>query len=235
LTRWLIGVLPGLLVAAVAAQAPPSPSKIYACTTADGRRLTSDRPIPECLSKEQRLLRRDGSTQGVLPPAMSPEERAAAELKAREAAAAEVMRRDAARHDRNLLSRFPRQARHDAARKAALDDIVSATAASEKRLKDLAKERKTLDEEAEFYKNKALPPKLKQAVDANQASAEAQRLFILQQADEQARVNRRFDVELARLKKLWAGAAPGSLGPPPTGADEPQAPARKPASSSAAR
>ena len=27
------------------------------------------------------------------------------------------------------------------------------------------------------------------------------------------RVNKLFDVELGRLKRLWAGAAPGSIGP----------------------
>lgn len=219
-------------------QAPAGP-KIYSCVAPDGRRLTSDRPIPECLTREQRMLRKDGSTQGVLPPAMSPEERAAAEVRAREQAAAEAARRDAARHDRNLLARYPTKARHDAARRAALDDLLGATAASEQRLSDLAKDRKTLDDEAEFYKGKLLPAKLKQALDANQAAVEAQRLFISQQADEQARVNRRFDIELARLKKLWAGAPPGSLGPPPSGKDAEEAAApsavKPTASSSAAR
>lgn len=224
----LLGLLGVMQTSAAQAQAPTG-AKIYSCTAPDGRRLTSDRPIPECLTREQRMLRKDGSTQGVLPPAMSPEERAAAEVRTREQAAAEAARRDAARHDRNLLARYPRQLQHDAARRVALDDIVGATEASEQRLRELAKERKTLDDEAEFYKGKLLPPKLKQALDANQAAAEAQRLFISQQADEQARVNRRFDVELARLKKLWAGAPAGSLGPPPSGREEAPAPASTPA------
>lgn len=215
----LLGLL-GIQHAGVALAQTPAAPKIFSCTAPDGRRLTSDRPIPECLTREQRMLRKDGSTQGVLPPAMSPEERAAAEVRAREQAAAEAARRDAARHDRNLLARYPRQLQHDAARRTALDDILGATEASEQRLRELAKDRKTLDDEAEFYKGKLLPPKLKQALDANQAAAEAQKLFISQQADEQARVNRRFDVELARLKKLWAGAPPGSLGAPPSGKEE---------------
>lgn len=239
---------------ALAASAPvraqertPTTGRIYTCTTPDGRRLTSDRPISECMTREQRVLRKDGSTHGTLPPAMSPEERAAAELKAREEAAVEAARRDAARHDRNLLARFPRQAAHDAARQAALDDIVKATEASQRRIKELAKEHKALDEEAEFYKGKALPPKLKQQIDTNDSAVDAQKLFISQQGEEQARVNRRFDVELARLKKLWSGAAPGSLGPPPSGkeaepaaavaagASAPNVKLPKPASSSAAR
>jgi hypothetical protein len=217
-----LGIGLGTGLGAALAQTPSAPARIYSCTLPDGRKLTSDRPIPECLSREQRLLRRDGSTQSVMPPAMSPEERAAAELAAREEAAARAAQRDNARHDRNLLARYPRKERHDVARRAALDDIVKATLASEARLQELAKERKVLDDEAEFYKARMLPAKLKQSIDNNQATVEAQKLFINQQSEEKARVNRRFDVELERLKKLWSGAAPGSLGPPPSGREGPE-------------
>lgn len=220
-TRLLACLL--LSIALPALAQAPSP-RIYSCTTADGRKLTSDRPIPECLAREQRLHRNDGSVRASVPPAMSIEERAAAELRQRELDAKKAAQADATRHDRNLLARYPRQSRHDAARQAALDDIVKATAASESRIKDLAKERRTLDEEAEFYKGKLLPAKLKQQIDANDAAADAQRLFISQQGDEKARVNRRYDIELARLKKLWAGAPAGSLGPPSSSKDSEPAP-----------
>lgn len=212
-----------LLLAAAGASAQPAPAKspatgarIYSCTTADGRKLTSDRPIAECLNREQRVLRHDGSQKSTLPPAMSPEERAAAELRQREELVKKAALADATRYDRNLLSRYPQQARHDAARQAALDDLQKSSGLSEKRLASLARDRKGLDTEAEFYVGKALPPKLKQQLDANEAAAEAQRQLLAQQQDERERVNRRYDMELARLKKLWGGAPPGSLGPPPS-------------------
>jgi hypothetical protein len=210
-----------LLLTAWAAQAQQAGTgaKIYSCVTADGRRLTSDRPIAECKTREQTVHRRDGSVQDRLPPAMSPEEKAAAELREREAAAKRSALADAARHDRNLLTRFKARPQHDLARQAALDDLVKATDLSERRLADLAKERKVLDEEAEFYKGRTMPAKLKQQFDVNDTAVEAQKLFIEQQTAERVRVNRRYDLELARLEKLWAGAAPGSLGPPPTSRD----------------
>ncbi|MBW8893521.1 MAG: hypothetical protein JF617_15910, partial [Burkholderiales bacterium] len=64
-----------------------------------------------------------------------------------------------------------------------------------------------------FYKGRPLPGKLKQALDANDASIEAQTVLIENQKAEIVRINTRFDAELARLRKLWAGAAPGSLPP----------------------
>lgn len=227
-----LSLLALLLTDAALAQTPtPAPTgpRIYSCTTADGRKLTSDRPIAECLGREQRVLRHDGAARGTLPPAMSPEERAAAEVRQREELVRKAALADATRYDRNLLTRYPQQDRHDAARQAALDDLTKASELSQKRLAGLAKDRKGLDIEAEFYKGRALPPKLKQQLDVNEASSAAQRQILEQQAVERDRVNRRYDIELQRLKKLWGGAPPGSLGPPPSNKDlEAAAPAAAP-------
>ncbi|MBV8603781.1 MAG: DUF4124 domain-containing protein [Pelomonas sp.] len=206
--------LVGLLALAQGAAA----QVIYTCTTPDGRKLTSDRPIADCTSREQRVLNADGSQRGVLPAYLSPEERANKEAEDRRLAAEHVRQQEAVRRDRNLMQRFPNEAAHQAARANALDDANKAMHLSELRIKDLALERRPLDDEAEFYKGKALPGKLKQALDANDASVEAQKQLIENQKAEIVRINKRYDAELARLKKLWAGAAPGSL--PPSDAEQ---------------
>ena len=76
------------------------------------------------------------------------------------------------------------------------------------------------------------------ALEANDAAVEAQRSATINQEAEVGRVNQIYDIELARLKKLWAGAAPGSLGPMPNPAS-PSTPAKAAtspaASASAAR
>lgn len=202
-----------LAVAAVAAaQAPAKPAGgIYSCTTADGRRLTSDRPIAECSAREQRVLNADGSLRSVVPPSMSPEERAAHEANERKLAAERSAKADAVRRDRNLMARYRSESLHQKAREAALDDVNKSMRISEKRIQDLAAERKPLLDEAEFYTGKQLPAKLKLQLDANEASTQAQRELIENQKAELVRVNKLYDVELARLRKLWAGAAPGSI------------------------
>lgn len=186
---------------------------IYTCTTADGRRLTSDRPIPECTSREQRVLNADGSQRTTLPPFLSPEERAAKDAADRRAAADRLAQLDAIRRDRTLMQRYPTEAAHQRARNIALDDANKAMRISESRIKDLGQERKPLMDEAEFYKGRPLPGKLKQAMDANDAGVEAQQVLIENQKAEIVRINTRFDAELARLRKLWAGATPGSMPP----------------------
>ena len=137
----------------------------------------------------------------------------ATEAAERRVAAVRAAQQEAVRRDRSLLQRFANEAAHRRAREAALDDVRKAVRTSEDRLKALAAERKPLLDDAEFYAGRALPAKLRQALDANDASVEAQRALVQNQRAEEARINAAFDVELERLKRLWAGAAPGSMGP----------------------
>lgn len=232
--RTVCGALLALAAAAAAAAEPAAGPGIYTCTDDQGRRLTSDRPIPQCSGKEQRVLNRDGSVRQIVPPTLTVEERAEREAVERRAARARAEQADAVRRDRNLLARYPDEAAHQRAREAALDPIRMASQQTEQRLRELAAERKPLLDEAEFYKNKPLPPRLKQALDANDGAAEAQRAAAVTQSAEMVRINKLYDQELEHLKKLWAGAPPGSLRPGAANGEFFTAPAaatpRKPAS-----
>lgn len=200
-----------------AGQTPASreSSGIYTCIDDRGNRLTADRPIPACIHKEQRILNRDGSLRAVLPPTLTVEERAAQEARERREFEARAAQQDAVRRDRNLVARYANEEAHQRAREAALEPVRIAMRNSEARLAALAAERKPLVDETEFYKGKPLPLKLKSALDANDAAREAQRAAIATQEAEAVRINRFYDTELDRLRRLWAGAAPGSLGPLP--------------------
>jgi hypothetical protein len=202
---------------AVAAQS------IYSCIDSAGKRLTSDRPIRECHAREQRVLNSDGTVKTILPPNMTADERADYEARERKEAQQQAAQQEALRRDRNLMRRYPNEASHRKARESALDDVRKSLDRSERRLADLAAERKPLMDEAEFYKGRALPAKLRQQMDANDAAVDAQRSLMQNQEAELVRINALYDVELTRLKRLWAGAAPGSLGPLPTTAPPPQA------------
>jgi hypothetical protein len=201
-----------LVASSATAQGVAGPG-IYTCIDANGRRLTADRPIAECRHKEQQLLNRDGSVRAVIPPTLTAEERAEKEARDRAAAEARANQSDAVRRDRNLLTRFPTEAAHQRARESALETVRVAMRNTELRLRELQAARKPLLDETEFYVGKTLPLKLRGALDANDAAVEAQRVAATTQQAELERINRLFDAELERLRRLWAGAAPGSLGP----------------------
>ena len=212
LKRWLVCSLL-LACLGVAAQPAKAPTDIYTCTDSKGKRLSADRPIAECANKEQQVLNRDGSVRAVLPPTLTAEERADKEARDRAAAEARSAHADAVRRDRNLMARFPDEASHNRAREAAADTVRLAMKASEIRLRELGTERKPLRDEAEFYKGRILPLKLKTAMDANDASMEGQRSSSANQEAELVRINKIYDAELDRLRRLWSGAQAGSLGP----------------------
>lgn len=206
---WAVSMAPAAL-----AQSGGGGGAIFTCTNAAGKRLTSDRPIAECLDREQRVLNRDGSLRTMLPPSLTSDERAALEESERRKLQERASRQEAIRRDRNLLARYPTEDAHRKAREAALDDVRAGIRASEQRLTDLEKDRKPLLEEAEFYKGKALPAKLKRQIESIDVTATAQRELVGNQKAELGRVTALFDAELVHLKKLWGGAEPGSLPSP---------------------
>ena len=206
--RAAMSLLASVLTLSSAAHA----QQIYSCVDANGKRLTSDRPLPECASRDQRVLNPDGSVKKVLSPTLTAEEAAQQDARDRAAAVARSAQQDAVRRDRNLTQRFPTEEAHANARASALNDVRKAVESSERRMAVLATERKPLTSEAEFYIGKALPLKLKQALDANDATTDAQRTLIQNQQVEMVRINALYDAELVRLRRLWAGAPAGSMG-----------------------
>jgi hypothetical protein len=194
---------------------------IYTCTDATGKRLTADRLIAECVGREQRVLARDGSLLRIIPPNLTLAERAEYEAREQRRIAEREKQLELTRRDRSLLQRYPNEAAHAKARQAALEPARVALQASQERIDELAAERKPLASESEFYVGKPLPSELKLKLDANDAAVAAQQGFMQNQQAEMARINATFDGELARLKKLWAGAVPGTMGPIETAAAPP--------------
>ena len=210
--------LGGALILALAASGAFGQGRgIYSCVDPSGKRITSDRPIASCNDREQRELNADGSVKRIVPPTMTADERSESEAREREAAIERATRVEALRRDRNLLARFPNEAAHNKAREGALDDTRKSVKISEARLSLLASERKPL------------PTKLRTQLDANDAATDAQRSLIQNQQAEIIRVNALYDAELQRLKKLWGGAQPGTLGalPPVDAASAPRKAAGK--------
>jgi hypothetical protein len=212
----LVFVAAGMLLAAFC---PPSRAEdIYTCVDAKGRRLTSDRPIIDCIDREQSQLGPSGQVLRRIGPSLTAEERAAEEEKARRAVEERNRLADEKKRDRALLARYPDKASHDKERNqalAAIDDVVHS---ANRRTEELHAQRKKLESEEEFYGNdpKKVPPQLKRQFEENDQQLAAQARFIANQEEEKKRVNARYDQELARLRALWAQAAPAPVKPAPS-------------------
>ena len=192
------------------AQPAPSTGKIYSCIGKDGKKITQDHPIAECADTDQHEHNKDGSLKRIVPRQETEEERGAREARERVEQAERTQRQVEANRDKLLLKNNPDKAAHDAARIRALDEVRRSIEKIDERRKLLLAERKPLLDEAEFYPGKALPTKLKSALDSNEAALLAQEALRQNQEAELARNNKRFDEELERLRKMWA-APPGTL------------------------
>ncbi|OYU43262.1 MAG: DUF4124 domain-containing protein [Burkholderiales bacterium PBB4] len=193
------------------AQSPPAViSGVYTCTDAKGRKLTSDRPIPECTDREQKVLNPSGTLKAKIGPSLTALEKA--EIDRQEKREQEERNRiaDERRRDRALLTRYPTKEVHDGERKDAISQIQQVIHTAQSRMAELAKQRVTIDGEMEFYKKdpSKAPAYVRRQLQENTQSQAAQQKFIAEQEAEIARVNARFDEELTRLRQLWLLTAP---------------------------
>jgi len=203
-------LLPGLLLGFVSqawAQAPVQ--GIYTCVDAKGRKLTSDRPIPECTDREQKVLNPSGTVKAKVGPNLTAQERAEVEAKEKLALEERARKDEEKRRDRALLLRYPNKTVHDNERAEAVAQIGVVKKAALTRVEELNRQRTAINAEMEFYKKDPAkaPPSLRRQVDDVTQSLAVQARFIADQDGEINRVNARFDDELARLKQLWSPQA----------------------------
>jgi hypothetical protein len=188
---------------------------IFTCVDARGHRLTSDRPIAECLDREQRELNASGTVRRIVLPEPTPQERMAEQERRRGEAQARQQAQEEARRDQVLVARYPDRAAHDAQREAAVRLCREAQDFARQRLAQLQQDRQELDAALAGFRAdpSRLPATLRREVADSTAAVEVQERAIASQDEERQRIDARFDAELARLQLLWAAAATGS--PPP--------------------
>ncbi len=183
---------------------------VYTCVDAKGRKLTADRPIPECTDREQKVLNPSGTVKAKVGPTLTSQEKAELEQKEKREQEERNRTLDERRRDRALLSRYPNKEMHDSERREALAQIAAVIQAAKTRVAELTRQRVSIDEEMEFYKkepNKA-PAYVRRQLDENIQSQAVQKRFIEEQDAETRRVNARFDDELVRLRQLWHMTTP---------------------------
>ena len=185
------GVAAGLVL--VCASGWAQSSAVYSCVDDRGRRLVSDRPIPECLDREQRVLGPSGVERQPLPPVLTKSERERI---------AEQRRLNQA-----LLLRYPNRNAHEAARLQQAQQLDEVQAMARARLASL--DELYLQAQKDLATQGSNPtPEAQRAVKAAQMAVAAQKQSIETNELNRQRTMLRFDDEGRRLEKLWAGEQP---------------------------
>ncbi|MCK9515868.1 MAG: DUF4124 domain-containing protein [Ottowia sp.] len=200
--------------------------EIYTCVDDAGNTITSDRPIPACSDRAQRVLGRSGTTLRIVEPEPTAAEREAEERRQR--AEAQQQRRERARlrelaqRDRALLIRYPDHAAHEHARKAALEQIDAAISAATSHIAVLARERRSLDTELEFYEGNPdqVPAELRRTIARNSQATDIALKLIASQEAERDRINAHYDEEAELLDALWRAQAESTAEAPASAAGQ---------------
>ncbi|MGL4666427.1 MAG: hypothetical protein ACRCWR_00680 [Saezia sp.] len=182
--------------AAIAQQSFPAGS-IYMCNLSSERVLSSDRPIPECAEKEQRVMGSNGLAIGILPPAS--EGRAREQRRVQQE---EEEKRRATNEARkgHLLLRYPDAATHDAKRQFDLAPLYEKLKATNQQIELLLKQLADLDDAAS--KPDAAP--LNKEKEAHiQSSLSVQQHIASTLRKQIAAINSIYDEEKAFLSEYW--------------------------------
>lgn len=181
------------------------PGGIFVCIDANGRRLTSDRLIPQCIDREQQELNPSGTVRRIIPPSLTAEERARADVQKRAEAEARARSAEERRREHALITRYPNEDAHQLARADAVRQLNAVIETARTREQELQKQQTAIQVEMEFYQRdpSKAPEWLKQRQVTNNQQLAAQRNYIEERQREVARIQQRFDEELTILKRLW--------------------------------
>lgn len=194
----------------------------YCCTDDNGKQVCSDVMPKQCYDRAYREINSRGVTIRRVDAPLTAEQRAIKEAEAKKAKEEELKRLEQDRKNRALLATYATERDIDYARDRALADIEKAIKVLQDKQVELAKRKQQLDDEAEFYKKKSLPPQLQAQVNDNDAEMKAQQAAIEGRRKEIELVRVRYDEEKTRYRELTkskTASKPGTAAQEPAGAD----------------
>lgn len=199
-----------LLVAGfcMASGVPSAQTRIYTCKDANGKTITSDRPLPECQGREGRVLSGQGATVKKIEAPLTAEQIAAREAEEQKKREEEERRREQVRRDKALLNTYANVDDIESKRQRALAQVEREARESERRISLLERQGSENRAEAEFFKKKQLPPDLKRRVDENEAALRAEKGLLATKKSEVAQVNAKFDEDKRRYVELTGTGTP---------------------------
>jgi len=188
--------LAALLLAPVHAQ-----QYLYVCTT-HGHTISGGLPPPECKGEDIRELNADGTLHRVIPAPLTQEQRKKRDQDEEARRQQEEQDRAQSRKDRALLETYGSVSEIEAARARSIANQQVLVDRADQRIEQYGRERKRLDNEAEFYAKREMPAKLKDAFEANRVLVDQQQRVKAKVLQDIADINTRYGAEIKRYREL---------------------------------
>jgi len=196
-----------VMLAALSAQAAtPASGRFYCC---DGGRICGDALPEQCRGKAYRILDSSGNLLKEVGPPLTAEQKAQAAAEALRKKELEEQAKEQRRKDQALLDTYTTPQDIDLAQSKAETDVNLAIKGAEERIAAARNQRKKFEEEAEFYKKKALPPEVAKGLrDADHEIKTQQELLDVKKGDA-ATIKAKYDADRKRYYQL-TGRAPAT-------------------------
>jgi hypothetical protein len=211
----IAGLISVGLVLALSSASVWAQNRIYTCKDDKGKTITSDRPLQECMDREQRILGKDGTLIQKIDAPLTADQKAARAAEDQKKRQEDDRRREQMRKDKALVNTYENVDDLESKRQRSLQQVEREARESEKRMAILQKQANDNNAEAEFYKKKPMPADLKRRIDENEAALRAEKLLLASKRDEVTQVNQKFDDEKKRYIELTGAPPPASKAAPP--------------------
>jgi hypothetical protein len=204
-------LLPLLLISLGSAQAA---GEFFCChDPSTGRRVCGDVLPDQCRGRAYRVLDSGGNIVKEVGAALTPEQKAEQVAENRRRKQLEDASREQRRRDQALLDTYAMPEDIDLAQKKAEADVNFAILATISRIDQARSKRKKFEDEAEFYKKKALPPDLERDLRALEHEIKLQQeLLDIKKRDFEA-IKAKYDADRKRYFELTRRPLPAA--PPP--------------------
>ena len=192
-----------LLLLGLAAPAAHA-ARTFCCTDEKGQQRCGD-VLPEACRSRAYVEYNEAGTRvrNIAAPLTEAQQAAldAEQKKKRDIAEAVELQR---RADQALLSTYADEKDLDTARDRVINELLRSIKSAEENLVDLNKTKAKLAADTEFFKNKPLPPALKQKIARNQTALQEQQTAIDEKKNEVDEAKAKFDSYYKRLRELKA-------------------------------
>lgn len=181
----------------------------YCCQDERGQRVCGDRLPAQCFNRAYWILNERGLTVKRVDAPLTAEQLAQREAEARRQREQDKARLEQARRDRALLDAYSSEKDIDLLRERALRDIETSIAREQELQAEALKRKKELDDEMEFYRKKAPPKELADALKENESVLKAHAVVIEAKQKEMDAVRTKYDEERRRYREIVRGQNQG--------------------------
>lgn len=189
------------LAVVVAAPGALAQAKMYKCVDASGKTYYTQTPPKECTGRTLDELDKRGNVTR-RNEVLTPEQQAAREAARKKKIEDDTAAKEERRKNTALLNTYSSEQDVEEARTRALKAGNEAIKDTEKRIANGEKRRATLEQEMEFYKKAALPPKLKQDLQNNENEIKNQKELLDVKKKELGLINAKYDEDKRRFLEL---------------------------------